>query len=97
MTQKEILAAVSVKLGIPKTFVTKVYRAYWRAVREHIESLPLKEDMSDEEFKKMKPNVNIPSIGKLYVDLEKCRKINEKCEKLKQKKDAAHNEDKTNI
>lgn len=97
MTQKEILATVSVKLGLPKTFVTKVYRAYWRAVREHIESLPLKEDISDEEFKKIKPNVNIPSIGKLYVDLDKCRKVNENCKILKQKKDATHNEDKTNI
>lgn len=97
MTQKEILAAVSVKLGLPKTFVTKVYKAYWRAVREHIESLPLKEEMSEEEFERLKPNVNIPSLGKLYVTPERYRKINEVCEILKQKKNAAYNRDKANI
>lgn len=97
MTQKEILAAVSVKLGLPKTFVTKVYKAYWRAVREHIESLPLKEEMSEEEFKRLKPNVNIPSLGKFYVTFEKYKKVNEVCEILKQQKNAAHNKDKANI
>jgi len=29
-------------LSLPKTIVDKAYRAYWRAVREHISSLPLK-------------------------------------------------------
>jgi hypothetical protein len=35
----------------------------------------LKEDLSDEEFLKLRPNVNIPSIGKFYVTLERYRKV----------------------
>ena len=53
----------------------KTYRAYWKAVKEHIEALPLKEDLTDEEFEKLQPNVNIPSIGKLYVTLKRYRGV----------------------
>lgn len=75
MTYDEIVKDVSVKLGLPKGLVEKTYMAYWRAVREHIESLPLKEDLTDEEFKKLKPNVNIPSIGKLCVTLDRYQRV----------------------
>lgn len=93
MTYKEIIVEISVRLNLPKGLVDKTYRAYWRAVREHIESLPLKEDLTDEEFLKLQPNVNIPSIGKLYVTLERYKAMKAVNRKLKQKKNATHNED----
>lgn len=77
MTYDEIIAQVASDLGLPKRLVNKTYKAYWRAVREHITSLPLKEDLTDEEFMELQPNVNIPSIGKLYVTLDRYRKIKE--------------------
>jgi len=77
MTYKEIIAKVAGDLGLPKRLVDKTYRAYWKAVREHISSLPLKEDLTDEEFMKLQPNVNIPSIGKLYATLDRYHRINE--------------------
>lgn len=93
MTYKEIIADISVRLNLPKGLVDRTYRAYWRAVREHIQSLPLKEDLTDEEFLKLQPNVNIPSIGKLYVTLERYRAMKMFNKKLIQKKNATHNED----
>ena len=33
------------------------------------------EELSDEEFLKQKPNINIPSIGKLYVTLDKYQRM----------------------
>ena len=48
MTYKEIIAEVAKELNLSETFVNKVYRAYWKAVRNHITSLPLKEDLTDE-------------------------------------------------
>lgn len=93
MTYKEIIADISVKLNLPKGLVDKTYRAYWRAVREHIGSLPLKEELTDEEFLKLQPNVNIPSIGKLYVTLERYRAMKMFNKKLIQKKNATHNKD----
>lgn len=75
MTYDEIIQKVSEELDLPKKFVDKIYRAFWRAVREHIESLPLKEDLTDEQFMELQPNVNIPSIGKLYVTLDRYRRL----------------------
>lgn len=96
MTYDEIIKKVSEELGLPKRLVDRTYKAYWRAVREHITSLPLKEDLTDEEFMKLRPNVNIPSIGKFYILLDSYRTIRKNYDnniKLKENKDATHNED----
>ena len=75
MTYNEIISEVVKSTGLNKTLVNKTYKAYWRAVREYIESLELKKGLSDEEFEKIRPNVNIPSIGKLYVSLNKYHRL----------------------
>lgn len=71
MTYTEIISKVSQDLGLPEQLVDRTYKSYWRAVKKHIESLPLMEDLTDEEFLKLQPNINIPSIGKLYVTLDR--------------------------
>lgn len=91
MTYKEIVAEVSRETGCSKTFVDKVYKAYWMTIRNYIKSLPLKEDLTDEEFMQLRPNVNIPSLGKLNVTLDRYRRMKKKCKiatELKEKKDA---------
>lgn len=95
MTLDDIINDVSVKLNLPKGMVDKTYRAYWKAVREHIESLPLKEDLSDEEFMKLQPNVNIPSIGKLNVTLDRYNGVKQYHKIILEKigKNATHNKD----
>lgn len=75
MTYGEIISKVAEDTGLSKILVDRTYRAYWRAIREHITSLPLKDDLTDEEFSKLRPNVNIPSIGKLYVTLDRYRRM----------------------
>ncbi len=81
MTYKEIIREVSGKLSLPEGLVDRSYRAYWKAVREHIVALPLKEDLDDEEFLRLQPNINIPSIGKLYVTLDRYRSLKKMHEK----------------
>lgn len=71
MSYEEIISNVAGVLGLPQGFVDKTYRAYWKAVREHIVSLPLKEDLTDEEFLKLQPSINVPSLGKLHVTLDR--------------------------
>ena len=95
MTYNEIISQVSIDTGLPKAFVNKVYKSYWKSVREHIVSLPLKEDLSDEEFNSLQPNVNIPSIGKLYVTLDRYQRIKKvkKIVEKNKKENAAHQED----
>ena len=55
MTYEEIVAEVSDYTGISKQIVDRTYKAYWRAVREHITSLELKKDLTDEEFMELRP------------------------------------------
>ena len=95
MTYDEIIEKVADSTGLHKTLVNKIYKAYWRAVKEYIEALPLKEDLTDEEFNALRPNVNIPSLGKFYVTLERYKNIKKKHFILTGKidKDAAHKED----
>lgn len=92
MTYEEIINKVASELELPKGLVDKTYRAYWKVIREHITSLPLKEDLTPEEFSKLQPNVNIPSIGKLCVTPERYRRM-KKMNQIKQEKYATHNKD----
>lgn len=94
MTYDEIISKVAEKLGLPVRLVDRTYGAYWKSIREHITSLPLKEGLTDEEFLKLQPNVNIPSIGKLYVTLDRykrMKKMQEIKNQIKQEKNVAHN------
>lgn len=93
MTYDEIIAKVAKDNGLSKKLVDRSYRSFWRAIREHITSLPLKEDLSDEEFLKLQPNVNIPSIGKLNVTLDRYKRMKKMFNIRKELKNAAHKED----
>ena len=75
VTLDEIISEVAKEKCMTKEFVKKVYLSYWRAIREHISSLPLKEDLTDEKFLELQPNVNIPSIGKLYITLDRYKRM----------------------
>lgn len=67
-TAKELCAKAALKLNLPPAYVWEVYKSYWKAVRAYLSSLPLKENLSEEDFSKLKTSINIPSLGKFYVD-----------------------------
>ena len=90
MTYEEIVAKVSESIGLPIYLVDRAYRSYWKVVREHISSLPLKEDLTDEEFMKLQPNVNIPSIGKLYVTLNRYQRMKKRYKIFQDINNATH-------
>lgn len=75
MTYQEIIADVAESTGLSRHIVDRTYRAYWKTVRDYMASLPLKGDLTDEEFSALRPNVNIPSIGKLYVTLDRYKRM----------------------
>lgn len=63
-------------LGIAPQLVINTYKAFWKHIKTNIETLPLKEEITEEEFKSYKTNYNLPYIGKLYCnyeDLEKAK------------------------
>lgn len=65
MTYEQIVNTVSEELGLPVDLVRNTYKAYWKFIRDTIQELPLKEEISEEDFSKLKTNFNIPSLGKL--------------------------------
>ena len=67
MSYPDIVGKVSEELGLPKEVVNKTYKAYWLFIKNHIQSLPLKENLNEEDFAKLRTNFNIGSIGKLCV------------------------------
>ena len=64
---QEILNKVAQELNLPKGVVKETYNSFFRFIKERIEELPLKEDLTTLELSKLKTNFNIPYIGKLYV------------------------------
>ena len=67
MSYPNIIGKVSKELNLPKEVVDKTYKAYWLFIKNHIQSLPLKENLNEEDFAKLNTNFNIPSLGKLCV------------------------------
>lgn len=95
MTYEDIIKKVAEENNMPTLLVDRVYKAYWKAIRNHVSSLPLKEDLTDEEFNKLRPNVNIPYIGKLYVTLDDYRRKKARFNKITENLDkhVTHNKD----
>lgn len=58
--------------------VDKVYRSYWKSIRDTIQELSLKDDISEEEFQKLRTNFNIPSLGKLSCTYDRAKRVKER-------------------
>ena len=71
MIYSEAIKQVSTELGLPPQVVKEAYESFWTYIRNNIKALPLKEDLSKEEFDKLRTNFNIPSIGKMSVTWER--------------------------
>lgn len=65
MSYDSIINTVAEDLELPKEVVLKTYKAYWKFIREHIEKLPLKDNLSQKDFESLKTSINIPSLGKI--------------------------------
>ena len=89
MTYDEIIEAVSKEVQLSKKIVHKAYKAFWLYIHESIKNLPLKEELSKEDFDNLRTCFNIPSLGKLnctYDRLLGMRKRFEYIKKLWEKK-----------
>lgn len=83
MTYWEIVNKVSGDIGLSPDIVDKTYKAFWKYIRDTIQELPLKEDMSEEEFLMLRPNFNIPSLGKLTCTYKRYSGVREKFKHIK--------------
>ena len=83
MTYKEILHRVSEDTGIDVEVVNKIYKSFWLYIKDSVQKLPLKEELTEAEFLALKPNFNIPSLGKLTCTYDRYKGIKKKFNYIK--------------
>lgn len=78
MRYNDAVTQVSEELNLPARVVDRAYRSFWKFIRDTIQELPLKEDISEEEFQQLRTNFNIPSLGKLSCTYDRVRRVKER-------------------
>lgn len=78
MSYIDIVNVVSKEMNIPKEVVDKAYKSYWEFIKNTIQALPLKDDINEEEFSKLRTNFNIPSIGKLSCTYDRMVRVKQR-------------------
>ena len=74
-----VINRLSKELNLPPEVIEKTYKAYWFFIRETIQGLPLKEELEEDKFNKLRTNFNIVGLGKLsctydrYLGIKKRR------------------------
>lgn len=71
MKYPNIVETLSKELNVPTEVVDAAYKSYYSFMREVITNLPLKEDLSEEEFNSLRTNFNLPALGKLHCTYER--------------------------
>lgn len=93
MKYQEAIEEVSKELDLPQEVVKKAYESFWGFIKNHIKELPLKEDLSEEEFNQLRCNFNIPSIGKLACTYERFKAIKEKFKHIYELRNDTYNKE----
>lgn len=83
MTYKDVLNKVSKDTGIEVDIIDKTYKSYWVFIRNTIQELPLKDNLSEDSFNELKTNFNIPSLGKLSCTYNRYRRVKDKFNYIK--------------
>lgn len=88
MRYEKAVSKLSEELQLSEKVVDEVFKSFYAFIRETISSLPLKEELTEEEFNKLRTNFNIPAIGKLHCTYDRYRGMKEQrkyIRKLKEK------------
>jgi hypothetical protein len=74
----DIVKDIAIELDISPELVRRVYKSYWRFIKDKVQSLPLQENLTKQEFEALNTSFSIPYIGKLYCDYDKLVRKKEK-------------------
>ena len=89
MNYPDIIGKVSQEMDIPLEVVDTAYKSYWKFIKQTIQSLPLKDDISEEEFAKLRTNFNIPSLGKLTCTYDRMMGVKKRFKYIKRLRENA--------
>ena len=84
MNYPDIIGKVSQEMDIPLEVVDTAYKSYWKFIKQTIQSLPLKDEISEEEFAKLRTNFNIPSLGKLTCTFDRMMGVKKRFKYIRQ-------------
>lgn len=84
---KDLYKEAALELGLEEEDVKEAYNLYWRFFRSEIENLPLKDELTEEEFNSLKTSFNVPHIGKFYCTYDRYLRIKNKLKKSRDAKD----------
>lgn len=89
MNYPDIIGKVSQEMDIPLEVVDTAYKSYWKFIKQTIQSLPLKDDISEEEFAKLRTNFNVPSLGKLTCTYDRMMSVKKRFKYIKRLRENA--------
>ena len=89
MNYPDIIGKVSQDMGLPPEVVDIAYKSYWKFIKQTIQSLPLKDDISEEDFTKLRTNFNIPSLGKLTCTFDRMMGVKKRFKYIKRLRENA--------
>ena len=89
MNYPDIIGKVSQEMDIPLEVIDTAYKSYWKFIKQTIQSLPLKEDISEEEFAKLRTNFNVPSLGKLTCTYDRMMGVKKRFKYIKRLRENA--------
>ena len=74
---KEVARESTEDLEITPGEVEAIFDSQWKFIHSTIVNLPLK-DVTEENFKNLKTNFNIPALGKLFTNFRKINNVRER-------------------
>lgn len=80
---KEIISKVAAEQHLPYEVVDKTYKSFWLFVRTKLSALPLKSELSEEQFNQLRTSINIPSIGKFHCSYDRYKKVKQRYNYIK--------------
>ena len=89
MNYPDIIGKVSQEMGLPPEVVDTAYKSYWKFIKQTIQSLPLNDDISEEDFTKLRTNFNIPSLGKLTCTFDRMMGVKKRFKYIKRLREDA--------
>lgn len=89
MNYPDIIGKVSQEMNIPLEVVDAAYKSYWKFIKQTIQSLPLKDDISEEDFTKLRTNFNVPSLGKLTCTYDRMMGVKKRFKYIKRLRENA--------
>ena len=80
MKTSDAIKIAADEVGIPFEVASKAYYMSWKFIRDKMKELPFREDLTEEQFKELRPNFNIPDLGKFTVSFDKYKRTKKQFE-----------------